>query len=666
MPADVNKSVEVSVRADLKQLLNNLKQIPGMTDKEAKKMVTALNRQLRQTEAASKKAAKASVKATKQMEQGFNRAAKSAGNARKQSREIGAALGSLEDVVGGINPELAGMAMEIGIAGQAFRSLSRSMATGNPIIIGIIGTLALAAGAYTIFTAESRKAKELQEALAEAMEKVKETAEAQLGIISDVVGDYNEATRSLMVLTGEMTQIDADILKAKESIQAKADKNLETQEKIIAQENALLGLVRKAQKNRSNLTDEEEKQLNVALSLNKVKTFGGILSDNAVKSGAQLNRLEEEVLGNLGREQKFRERILEGRDKEYQARKEFLQLQEELRKEQEEEAKRQQKIDEYKARQAKKLQELQSILNNLKSQEDQLENKIFQSMVQRLDPYEKLNTLQEKEKQALQDQRQEIENQLKLARETATTKKQKLELEEIEKTAQETLANIATREHQLTIERQLEISELNKKAGEEKKKLRDEEAKHLEQIHKHNIAQIQAGIDASTQGMSTFATSSVQFLELMGNKNRELINGLYKIQQAAALADIAMSTARAIARAPADYGPLAPIAVPIIAAGGAAQAAVVLATPPPMHMGGIVGGRSQTAPDERVQTLLDGEAVLDRRTTRALGNNGVNRLQNGQGMEPQVIVISPFKHLDRFNRSARRLQQNKPRGAGRY
>ena len=184
MPADVNKTVEVSVRADLKQLLNNLKKIPGMTEAEAKKMVSALNRQLRQTESASKKAAKASQKATKSMAKGFDRAAKSAGNARKQSREVGAALGSLEDVVGGINPELAGMAMEIGLAGQAFRSLSRSMATGNPIIIGVIGTLAAAAIAYTVFTASSREAKEIQEGLAEAIEEVKKKLDIQAGVVS--------------------------------------------------------------------------------------------------------------------------------------------------------------------------------------------------------------------------------------------------------------------------------------------------------------------------------------------------------------------------------------------------------------------------------------------------------------------------------------------------
>lgn len=664
--ADVNKTVEVSVRADLKQLLNNLKQIPGMTEAEAKKMVSALNRQLRQTEAASKKAAKASTKATRQMEQGFNRAAKSASNARKQSREIGAALGSLEDVVGGINPELAGMAMEIGIAGQAFRSLSRSLATGNPIIIGIVAALALAAGAYTIFTANSREAKEIQEGLAKAIEEVKEKLDAQAGIVSSVVGDYNEATRALAVLTGQMSQVDADIAKAKDTIQGKLQSNLEAQDKIIAKENALLALVQKARKDRSALTDEEEKTLNIALSFNKVKTQGATLQTNVVAVTAQMNALEEKVLANIGKEVKFRDRIIEGRQKEFDARKEFLQLQEEYRKEQEAEAKREQARAEARARAAKRLQDLQAGLNMLKQVEQQLDQAIFQSNVNRLSPLEKIDALSNKELENIRAQRKEIQDSLELAEKTAKTKKDQVELEKIRATATENLAKLETREHQVTLDRQAELQELYQKQAEERSKLRIKEAKELEKMEKTARQQIEAGINTSIQGLATFGASATQFLENMGNKNKELINGLYRIQQAAALADIAISTARAVARAPADYGPLAPVAVPLIMAGGAAQAAVVLSTPPPMHMGGIVGGRATTAPDEKITTLLDGEAVLDRNTTRQLGNSGVNRLQNGLGMEPNVIVISPFKHLDRYNRSARRLQKNIPRGSGRY
>jgi len=112
-----------------------------------------------------------------------------------------------------------------------------------------------------------------------------------------------------------------------------------------------------------------------------------------------------------------------------------------------------------------------------------------------------------------------------------------------------------------------------------------------------------------------------------------------------------MSTAQAVAAAPAQYGPFAPAAIPAIVAGGAVQAGVVLSQKPPLHMGGIV---QPLAPDEQNRTLLTGEAVLDRATTRRLGEDGLNRLQNGNTGGPDVIVMSPFKHLDRYNRSALR------------
>jgi recombinational DNA repair protein RecR len=35
--ADINKSIQINVEADLKQLLNNLQKMPNMTKKEAQK-----------------------------------------------------------------------------------------------------------------------------------------------------------------------------------------------------------------------------------------------------------------------------------------------------------------------------------------------------------------------------------------------------------------------------------------------------------------------------------------------------------------------------------------------------------------------------------------------------------------------------------------------------
>ena len=269
-----------------------------------------------------------------------------------------------------------------------------------------------------------------------------------------------------------------------------------------------------------------------------------------------------------------------------------------------------------------------------------LDSQIFTSATKLADGYQSINMKYEKGIDDLQEQKKQIQESLELARSTAQTEKEKAEKKSLELLAQDNLAKIDAREHQLKLERTEQLDERMKKFEETRAKEREKREKEEERISKKLQQQIQSGIDTTLKGIGTFASQSAQFLQNMGEENKQVINTLFRIQQAAALADIAMSTARAVARAPADYGIAAPFAVPAILAGGAAQAAVVMSQPPPLHMGGIVGGRS--APDEQMATLLTGEAVLDRATTSRLGTTGINRLQNGSAMDPQVIVISPF------------------------
>jgi recombinational DNA repair protein RecR len=61
--AEEKRSINIAYKADLKDLINKLKQMPNVTEQEAKKMVSALDRQLKQAEKAAKKSADASAKA---------------------------------------------------------------------------------------------------------------------------------------------------------------------------------------------------------------------------------------------------------------------------------------------------------------------------------------------------------------------------------------------------------------------------------------------------------------------------------------------------------------------------------------------------------------------------------------------------------------------------
>ena len=46
--------------------------------------------------------------------------------------------------------------------------------------------------------------------------------------------------------------------------------------------------------------------------------------------------------------------------------------------------------------------------------------------------------------------------------------------------------------------------------------------------------------------------------------------------------------------------------------------------------------------------------MLTRQATSALGRDGVNALNRGQGMAPQVVALPVFKHFDKFVRDESR------------
>ena len=60
--ATEKKSIEISYKANISDLKAKLKSIPNITDQEAKKMVAALDRQLKQAEKAAKKSSEQNKK----------------------------------------------------------------------------------------------------------------------------------------------------------------------------------------------------------------------------------------------------------------------------------------------------------------------------------------------------------------------------------------------------------------------------------------------------------------------------------------------------------------------------------------------------------------------------------------------------------------------------
>ena len=141
--------------------------------------------------------------------------------------------------------------------------------------------------------------------------------------------------------------------------------------------------------------------------------------------------------------------------------------------------------------------------------------------------------------------------------------------------------------------------------------------------------------------------------EHMSQASEKEAKRFFRMRQAAAIADILMTTQQAVMRALADLGPIAGAAAGIaIGATSAANIAMVASEKPPggfsFDVGGSVrGGVLSETPDQISANVLPGEAILNRSATESLGESGVNALNSGAGMGG-VVVVPAYRHFDRF------------------
>ena len=144
---------------------------------------------------------------------------------------------------------------------------------------------------------------------------------------------------------------------------------------------------------------------------------------------------------------------------------------------------------------------------------------------------------------------------------------------------------------------------------------------------------------------------------IKNKKNAELV---FNLRKASAISEIAIATATNLV----DVFP-----EPFLMAGaiglGIAQTALVASEQPKFHMGGMIGDSSPLAPDETMVRAKSGEAILSTSAVNRIGADGVRSLENGNGITPQIIVMNPFKHYDRFIRGRDALGMSGNTGTGR-
>lgn len=621
--ATEEKSIEISYKANIQDLKSKLSQIPNITDQEAKKMVAALDRQLKQAESASKKAAEASKKAAQSASKAamnaqhdFDDLAHSAKRAEEKldlvaekSGDIDRGFSSVGLALRGVNPQIAEAADGMADMFAVGEGLILTFKSLNPVVLGV--TIAL--GALTLgYTAYKASIEEANKAILDQKEAMKGLQQQYLNQRNNFMGSVdalNDLRDQLSLANGEMSQYEYDRSKAARDTQSQFNGFITAQEEIIESRKEERALIQQIKAGNINISDNDKERIrNLQLLTSGVSKTKDLLDGSAESSG-YLGLIEAAITEDIRKQNLGLDMLTKQKEEAVVISKQLVDISEGERMEAEANAKAQKKITKEKVEQVNIQEDL------LKAIEEQL-TRDKEQMDQRQSHLDEL--------QKIIDENIMSEDYLK---EQAFEK----ELQRISEIGRMTgdyhQSDIAI--FALTQKRKMELLE------EEQKKRED-----MAKVQKEQTADLLSGVEA-------FSSATLQAAIDNGVANSKVIGGLFAMQQASAIAQIAFSTSEAIAKSMTYPPPLNGIMAGLAVATGAAQTASVMAQKPPtpsMHMGGV-------APDEMSATVLKGEAILDRGTVRKLGGEqGIKNLQQSSPKQDNIVVVQPFRHFGRFVR----------------
>lgn len=621
--ATEEKSIEISYKANIQDLKSKLSQIPNITDQEAKKMVAALDRQLKQAESASKKAAEASKKAAQSASKAamnaqhdFDDLAHSAKRAEEKldlvaekSGDIDRGFSSVGLALRGVNPQIAEAADGMADMFAVGEGLILTFKSLNPVVLGV--TIAL--GALTLgYTAYKASIEEANKAILDQKEAMKGLQQQYLNQRNNFMGSVdalNDLRDQLSLANGEMSQYEYDRSKAARDTQSQFNGFITAQEEIIESRKEERALIQQIKAGNINISDNDKERIrNLQLLTSGVSKTKDLLDGSAESSG-YLGLIEAAITEDIRKQNLGLDMLTKQKEEAVVISKQLVDISEGERMEAEANAKAQKKITKEKVEQVNIQEDL------LKAIEEQLarDNEQLSQRQSHLDELQKIideNTMSE---EALKERAFEAE----LTR-----------ISEIGRMTGDThLSDVAIF---------TEVQKRKMELLEEEQKKREDMAK----VQKEQTADLLSGVEA-------FSSATLQAAIDNGIANSKVIGGLFAMQQASAIAQIAFSTSEAIAKAMTYPPPLNGIMAGLAVATGAAQTASVMAQKPPtpsMHMGGV-------APDEMSATVLKGEAILDRGTVRKLGGEqGIKNLQQSSPKQDNIVVVQPFRHFGRFVR----------------
>ena len=644
--ADVNKTVDIQVKADMKQLLSEFKKMPGMTQKEAKKMVSQLSRELKAAEKAAKEAAKVNEQSMKKIGNAAKNSTKEIRKMKRSSQEMGGALQATGDIIGEIDPAMGGLVATLSIAGTAVRDLGKAFFTGNPYILAAVVLAGSAAAAYAYFSAETKALDDSQNNVISAINNANDAIlqqEQQARNAASALTAHKNTLADLQfeyeLLSGGVTQLDADMRRANKTV---ADQKKSLVE-VAATQDAT---------NRRAVDAQKRAIKNLKLNLQLMEEQGkktketGELTDGYAHKQRNLARFQEDLI-------KLEQRRIEDADKFAEAAavqlvdtEETLKKTAELRAEQRKQQEQEKKYRAFQAQQAKEA--AQRNRDELEQQREAKEfeqhnNNIMLQLIASSDEAKaKSHELDISNRRmsisAIEDEVTKIDERYKLEKELIEDK-----ISSVEKEKAQNIALAETEEQRLLAklanqELDNQIVEFKEQAHLKEMEQSKEREKALDNEKKKRRELISSIVSQTTEGAN--AVSSL--IKNVSGENKKAAMIAFRVNQAAAISNIVMSTAEKIMQVAPN-----PFAMAGVSALGALQAGVVATQPPPeFHMGGVI----DKGEDTRNITVLTGEAVLDRRTVQNLGGDaGIAALQRGEApTAPEVIVMNPFKHFDRY------------------
>ncbi len=668
--AEEKKSIEISYKANINDLKKKLESLPDITKDEARKMVSALDRQLKQAERAAKKsadasrkAARASSRAAKQGAKDFDKLASSASMVAGSFALMGAGIITFQQELADLTNELTDASAKSGIAIETLAGL-RLAAEGSGLEFSNLE------GGLIRFQTSILDASKGSKTAADSFKRIGVEIKNADGSIRDANSVFEEAVTAL----GEMentTERNALAMKlfgrsgGAGLIQSGALDNLQNmtafaREFGVAIDDNAIGAMGNFQRKIAEfnmvaegtfqrLLENVSGKNSISLGLDaasKAMVFFGSVSGDALGFISQSFEnvmglqqaltlaltgdidLAKELIADLGDDTKI------AADNFFNA---FERANAEVAKFNELSS---QSLTTNKnvAGSASKIAEVEKKVTNEKQKQLALEKERQKLLQEALefgdDDIKKLTAKKELEKLLFEAKATDLEKEI-------------LKIDEKYQKEQEKLQELAVITGDIDAA-QAVADELRQQRQEEINSLVDTE-KDLTKETLEAQGQILGEMGQTFSALGDLVTA-------FSGENETAQKRAFAINKQVSMASVIMKTAEALIAAQALPPPANVFQSVNAAAVGAAQIATIQAQQPSFHMGGL-------APDETNARLMRGEGVLSAQAVRRIGGEqGLDRIERGEGVEKEtVVIIQPFKHFGRF---AKELGYKKPKQTG--